>query len=51
MSLKLPHPADAPFRLRIDTISQGRAVDPAIDSRDLAFRVAEIRARIHWSRR
>jgi hypothetical protein len=45
ISLKLPHPADTPFRLRIDTISQGRAVDPAIDSRDLAFRVAEIRAR------
>ena len=45
VALKLPQTADAPFRLHIDTTSQGRAVDPAIDSRDLAFRVAEIRAK------
>jgi Rps23 Pro-64 3,4-dihydroxylase Tpa1-like proline 4-hydroxylase len=45
ITLKLPQPAEAPFRLAIDTQSQGRTVDLAIDSRDLAFRVAEIRAK------
>ena len=40
-----PQAVEAPFRLTIDTRSQGQAVDPAIDSRDLAFRVAEIRAK------
>lgn len=45
VTLKLPQTAKAPFRLHIDMASQGRSVDPAIDSRDLAFRVAEIRAK------
>jgi len=45
VTLKLPHPADQPFRLNVDTASEGRAVDPAVDSRDLAFRVSEIRAK------
>jgi len=45
ITLKLPQAADTPFRLHIDTTSQGRAVDSTVDSRDLAFRVSEIRAK------
>ena len=52
ITLKFPQAVETPFRLIIDTRSQGHAVDPAIDSRDLAFRVAEIRSQnIRWSRR
>jgi hypothetical protein len=45
VTLKLPQPAAAPFTLKIDTESQGRAVDASVDSRDLAFRVSEVRAK------
>jgi 2-oxoglutarate-Fe(II)-dependent oxygenase superfamily protein len=45
VALKLSQPAEQDFRLNIDTQSQGRAVDSAVDSRDLAFLVTEIRAR------
>jgi hypothetical protein len=45
VTLKLPQIAEAPFRWDIDTTSQGRAVDSEVDSRELAFRVAEIRAK------
>lgn len=45
VALKLSPAADKSFRLSIDTESQGRAVDSAVDSRDLAFLVSEIRAK------
>jgi hypothetical protein len=45
VALKLSPAADQSFRLSIDTESQGRAVDSAVDSRDLAFLVTEIRAK------
>ena len=45
VTLKLPQSAAAPFSLNIDTESQGRAVDASVDSRDLAFRVSEVRAK------
>ena len=44
VTLKLPRTTEKPFRLSIET-SPGRAVDSAVDSRDLAFHVAEIRAK------
>jgi hypothetical protein len=45
ISLKLAQPADTPFRLQIDSDCQGPGVAAGVDSRDLVFLIAEIRAR------
>jgi 2OG-Fe(II) oxygenase superfamily len=45
VTLKLPQPADATFRLKIDAECAGRTVDASVDSRDLVYLVSEIRAK------
>ena len=45
ITLKLPHPAEATFRLKIVAEAASRTVDAALDSRDLVFLVAEVRAK------
>ena len=45
ISLTLPQAAAEALTLKIDSKSQGRVVDSAVDSRDLEFLVSEIRAR------
>jgi hypothetical protein len=45
VTLKLAHPADETFRLKIDAVCPERTVDLSVDSRDLQFLVTEIRAK------
>ena len=45
ITLKLAHPVESTFRLKIDAETPNRTVDASVDSRDLVFLATEIRAK------